>query len=173
MDQFLFIPALEPLLSCCYLCVSKSVEWNFVSDVNVEDRPSRGLRQLLAVIGCGLLAVFAIATWLEPDDRGFGTHERLGFPPCVFRNLTGVNCPHCGMTTCFANVVRGNFRTAWHANPAGIPLVIVFALSIPYCFYIAVSGRWLGTQQPFFWFILFTLAYLTLALITWSLRLLI
>ncbi len=143
-----------------------------MSEVDVENQPSVGLRQLLTGIAFSLLAVFAIAISLEPDGRGYGTHQQLGLPPCTFRELTGVNCPHCGMTTCFANFVRGNMSAAWQANPAGIPLVIMLMLAIPYCLSISVSGRWLGTNRPFFWFIVISLGYLTLSLLVWFFQLL-
>lgn len=140
--------------------------------VDVQNRPSGGIRLLLSLIALGLMTVFAIAVWLEPDGRGFGTHQQLGLPACTFREFAGVNCPHCGMTTCFANVVRGRMAAAWDANPAGIPLVVIFACGIPWCLAVAASGRWLGTQEPFFYFILISLGYLTLSLIVWGLRIL-
>jgi len=116
------------------------------------------------------MTIFVIAIRLEPDERGFGTHQQLGLPPCTFRTFTGVLCPHCGMTTCFTNLVRGNFTAAWTANPAGIPLATAFALGIPWCLAVAVSGRWLGTQEPFKWFVLICLGYLALAVVVWLLR---
>ena len=127
---------------------------------------------MLTAIALGLVTVFVIAIRLKPDGRGFGTHQQLGLPPCTFRELTGVNCPHCGMTTCFANVVRGRMNDAWTANPAGIPLVVIFALGIPWCLYVAVSGRWLMTEEPFHWFIIISIGYLALALVIWGFRIL-
>jgi hypothetical protein len=143
-----------------------------VPQIDAQHQPSRSIRLLLTIIALGLITVFVIAFRLQPDERGFGTHQQLGLPPCTFREFTGVNCPHCGMTTCFANVVRGRFAAAWNANPAGIPLVALFACGIPWCLAVGTSGRWLGTQEPFFYFIVISLGYLTLALLVWGLRIL-
>ncbi len=140
--------------------------------VDVQNRPPRSIRLLLTLFALGLMLVFVIACWLEPDGRGFGTHQQLGLPVCTFRKFTGMNCPHCGMTTCFSNVVRGKMSAAWNANPVGIPLVAIFACGIPWCLAVAASGRWLGTQEPFYWLILISLGYLTLTLIVWGLRIL-
>lgn len=136
---------------------------------NVE-RPPGWLRVLLSVIACGLLGIILVAVWLQPDSRGFGTHEQLGLPPCQFMSATGLPCPHCGMTTSFTNIVRGNFDTAWMANPMGIPLFAAVILSIPWCFATSFTGRWIGTQEPFRWFVGGSIFYLVLALLAWAIR---
>ena len=74
-----------------------------------EYRLARAGRLLLVVWSVILLAGFALAARLEPDPRGFGTHQRLGLPPCTFQSMFNIPCPSCGMTTSFANVVRGRF----------------------------------------------------------------
>lgn len=142
-----------------------------VSTDNVN-RPTGWLRVLLALIACGLLCLFVVALRLEPDPRGFGTHQQLGLPACQFRSLTGLHCPHCGMTTSFSNIVRGRFDAAWQANPLGIPLFTVLALSVPWCLATSVAGRWIGTQEPFRWLVFGTIFYLVLALILWGVRIL-
>ena len=71
---------------------------------------------LLALWGFALLGGFFVAYRLEPDPRGFGTHQRLGLPPCTIRTVFGVPCPSCGMTTSFANLAKGHFVHAARAN---------------------------------------------------------
>jgi hypothetical protein len=46
-------------------------------------------RRLLVGLGAFLLAMLAAAAWLQPDPRGFGTHQQLGLPPCTFQALFG------------------------------------------------------------------------------------
>jgi hypothetical protein len=76
------------------------------------------------LVAIGLLVsactVLAVAAWLKPDARGYGTHTQLGLPPCFFLRLTHLPCPSCGLTTCFAYAVRFQFRKAFLANPFGI-----------------------------------------------------
>ncbi len=87
------------------------------------------------------LAVLVVAARLEPDPRGFGTHDQLGLAPCGYLLLTGSPCVSCGMTTCFANMIRGRVVAAFAANPAGIPLFLL-TLSAPFWFgYALVGGR--------------------------------
>lgn len=40
------------------------------------------------------------------------------FPQCIFRKITGWYCPGCGSGRGFYQLIRGNFRKAWHLNPA-------------------------------------------------------
>ena len=77
--------------------------------------------------GAALLAVvviLALARLLHPDPRGFGTHEHLLLPPCMFLKLTHLPCPFCGMTTGFAHMARGELLAATKCNP-GAPLLFL------------------------------------------------
>src|SRR5262245_30550053 len=77
----------------------------------------RSRRLLLIGFAAGLAVVLGLARWVTPDERGYGTHEQLGLPPCAFRVVTGLPCPSCGMTTSFAYVVRGQVLVAALTNP--------------------------------------------------------
>lgn len=140
------------------------------SKPNDDDRPMRSERILLGLIALGMIGVFAIAVKLKPDPRGFGTHQQLGLPACTFRTFTGYDCPHCGMTTSFSNIVRGNFGAAWAANPVGIPLAITCAVCIPWWLLVSVTGRWLVTREPLSWMLFGALGYVALALCVWVFR---
>lgn len=103
-----------------------------------------GGRWSLVLIGIGLSAGFLLALALEPDPRGYGTHQRLGLPECTFLTLFNRPCPGCGMTTSFSNFVRGRWRDAYESNPAGLLLALVCTASIPWCWWSAYRGRlWL------------------------------
>ena len=91
---------------------------------------------------------FGIASLLNPDPRGFGTHQQLGLPPCTFRFFVGRPCPGCGMTTCFAHIVRGHFVEAARANPAGAVLAAVCVLMIPWSLWSAFRGRLWMVSDP-------------------------
>ena len=108
----------------------------------------RAGRVLLTLWSLFLLTGFAVAGRLEPDPRGFGTHQRLGLPPCSFMDLFAIPCPSCGMTTSFANFMRGRFVQAAHANVAGLLLAVVCAVQIPWCWKSVYSGRLWKITQP-------------------------
>jgi hypothetical protein len=124
----------------------------------------------MGLFAAGMIAVFAVACWLQPDPRGFGTHLQLGLPPCHFKEMTGLRCPHCGMTTSFSHVVRGEFSAAWSANPCGVLLAAVCGLCIPWTATIASTGRWFLTREPFRWLIFGAIGYIFLAFSVWILQ---
>ena len=77
-----------------------------------------------------------IARGLHPAVQGFGTHEQLGLPPCTFFKLTGIPCPSCGMTTCFAHAAKFHFIEAAIAQPCGLLLFFLAVLLIPTSLYL-------------------------------------
>lgn len=104
-------------------------------------------RIALLLLGACLIAGFGLACSLEPDPRGFGTHERLGFPPCTIQVSFGLPCPSCGMTTSFSNFVRGRVVEAAEANLAGLLLAAICAIGVPWSMWSAYCGRlWLVTR---------------------------
>lgn len=107
-----------------------------------------GGRTLLVVWSLLLLGGFILASSLHPDPRGYGTHQRLGLPPCTFRALFGMPCPGCGMTTSFAHFVRGDVPSAIRANAAGCLLATVCCLAIPWCWWSAFRGELWRVAEP-------------------------
>src|SRR5262245_31491696 len=82
--------------------------------MNVPALPlGRMARWGLLAAAAGVIAVLALARWLEPSPLGYGTHRQLGLLPCSFRRITGYPCPSCGMTTAFAWFVRGQLGRSW------------------------------------------------------------
>ena len=112
----------------------------------------------------------AIAMWLTPDPRGFGTHLQLGLPDCGFRSATGINCPHCGLTTSFAWFVRRQWRRSFQANPAGLLLALLAVVLCPWFLTVAVRGRWIGIRSPGLFFVYGFAGWVFLSLILWLLR---
>jgi hypothetical protein len=97
----------------------------------------------LAAAGLVLLGLLATAATLDPEERGFGTHQQLGLPPCSFKIFAGVRCPSCGMTTAWANLMRGRVTKAAAANVGGL-LLGVTALGLgPWALVSGVRGKWL------------------------------
>jgi hypothetical protein len=99
-------------------------------------------------LSLGLLAVFAIACWLDPYDengnpRRMGTHVQAGLPPCTFYTITGVPCPSCGLTTSFALLMRGDLANSLRANGVGTLLALFWLALIPWSIASAVARRYL------------------------------
>lgn len=109
---------------------------------------ARSGRWLLVGWSLFLISGFSLAWSLEPDPRGYGTHQSLGLPPCTMRAFFDIPCPGCGMTTSFSHIVRGNVTQALRANAGGVVLAVVCALQIPWCWWSAARGRLSGVTDP-------------------------
>jgi len=104
------------------------------------------VRGSLIGLALALVAVFAVASWLNPynadgSPRTLATHQQLGLPPCNFYYFTGVPCPSCGMTTSFALLMHGDVKNSLRANAVGTVLAGFGLLLIPWCLASVVSRR--------------------------------
>jgi hypothetical protein len=117
------------------------------------------------------IAVFVFAMRLEPDPRGFGTHQQLGFPPCSFRVLWQIPCPSCGSTTAFAQFVRGHWISAAYANVGAFFLAVVLTASIPWCLVSGWKGQIWKVRDPLWTALLLMIVFMSLTALLWIGRL--
>lgn len=57
--------------------------------------------------------------------------ETIYFLPCIFKGVTDIPCPGCGMTRACLAILQGEFSTAWRYHPfsfllVGLSILIVF-----------------------------------------------
>lgn len=138
-----------------------------------QDGYSLGTRDKVFLAGWSLflLSGFTVAAMLEPNPRGYGTHQGLGLPPCTFRVLLEIPCPSCGMTTSFSNFVRGRMMASGRANIAGLLMAIVCAVQIPWCWLSIVQGRLWRVSQPLKTLLWLLLILCGVSLLQWIVRL--
>ncbi|MBL8848666.1 MAG: DUF2752 domain-containing protein [Planctomycetaceae bacterium] len=130
----------------------------------------RGSRVLLCAWTLFLIAGFGLATRLEPDPRGYGTHQSLGLPPCSFQILFGLKCPSCGSTTSFAHFVRGQWISSIRSNPSAFVLALFCAAMAPWSAYSAWIGRTWRLEEPAKAIVWMLSGIVTLALVQWLVR---
>jgi hypothetical protein len=51
---------------------------------------------------------------------------------CMFRNVTGLECPGCGLSRAFVCIAHGDLVRAWRYNPASWLVFLFVAAQIPY-----------------------------------------
>ena len=81
---------------------------------------------LLAKIFLILLVLAGI--YIRLSGQAF---ETVYFLPCIFKGVTGIPCPGCGMTRAYLAILQGEFSTAWRYHPfsfllIGLIILIVF-----------------------------------------------
>lgn len=109
--------------------------------VSHAPRISPRARLLAAFAAVVVAAPMAIAAWLTPDSRGWGTHEQLGCPPCWLQRATGRRCPSCGMTTAWAHAARGDVPAALESSVGGTLLFAAAASIVVGLVIAAMTGR--------------------------------
>lgn len=102
-------------------------------------------RLFWALAGAVAWGVLLTAAWLQPDARGYGTHQQLGLPPCMFEAFTHIPCPGCGLTTSFAYMAHGRVFSAFGAHLMGPELFLMtlaVALAAPWAVRRALPVLW-------------------------------
>ncbi len=134
------------------------------------DRLSPAGRLVLVALGAVGIALLLMARNLEPDPRGFGTHEQLGLTPCYFQESTGHVCPTCGCTTAWAHALRAEFSQAVRTNLGGTLLCVAVVIGSPWLLLTAAWGRW-SFRRPTVQFLLASsLAWLGVVVLDWLQR---
>ncbi len=86
------------------------------------------LRKVITIYLC-LLLMF-IAYYIINKTTGF-------YIPCIFHELTGLDCPGCGITRCLFNIINLNFKEAFLVNPLVfiyLPFIIAYFLYKSYLY---------------------------------------
>lgn len=117
-----------------------------------------------------ILTGFALAALVDPDPRGFGTHQQFGFPPCSIRVVFGVPCPSCGGTTSVAHFVRGEWLQALRANVAVFSLATVCAAFVPWSWLSVWRGRLVGIRDPLSCLVWMLIGLSLIATLQWLFR---
>lgn len=99
-------------------------------------------RLALTLVAGLLIVLLATAAAIEPEERGYGTHQKLGFGECFVVAQWGVRCPSCGMTTSWARLLDGQIAGAVAANAGGVLLCLLAIVTAPWLLASSYLGRW-------------------------------
>ncbi len=91
-----------------------------------RERQRAGSKPGVPLLCLILLVAGAVLFFFNPVEHGF-------FPPCLFHQLTGLNCPGCGATRAAHALLHLDFATAVRDNA-----LLVCALPL----LAGLAGRW-------------------------------
>ena len=91
-------------------------------------------------IFCAVIMLMLIYGLMDPS--------KSIFPKCIFKMLTGLNCPGCGSQRAVHHMLHGNFSQAFFLNPILMPALAYALLGavLPLLF----PSRWLELKRIFF-----------------------
>jgi len=104
--------------------------------------PHRRILCLLAPLTLGLLFIFALV--VRPLALEYPFLAPFFEQPCVFRNVTGIACPFCGLTRATVAACRGKWLLSMLFHPLGVFLIAGGGLTTLWLTACAVLGRELG-----------------------------
>jgi hypothetical protein len=81
---------------------------------------ARAWRVWLLVGAAGLGMWLILGAWTPPDDPAWTT--------CLFRRVTHLDCPTCGMTRALSLLAHGDLRGSLARHPMAVPLAAEAAL---------------------------------------------
>lgn len=128
------------------------------------------LRIVFFLVALTPLTLLVIAGNLNPEERGLGTHQQLGLPPCSLRLLAGVRCPACGMTTSWSYFARGNWVSSVSTNAGGFLLALLCLAMTVTAAQVVRCGR-LPSPTVQTWLTLAAGGVLAVTLVDWIIRL--
>ena len=103
---------------------------------------------VLGAAAIGIVGLILIGLFLEPDERGYGTHERFGLKPCYPLAVWNFPCPGCGVTTSVARAAHGDLVGSFVTQPFGFFVAMLAVVFIAWAFVGQLRGRdlWIDLQ---------------------------
>jgi Protein of unknown function (DUF2752) len=97
--------------------------WFPASAIPARLAPDDWSRHLAARLAASMLAAVALIAL----PGAMPAVARWTGAACLFRGLTGLPCPGCGITTSLLALGRGDLQASWAANPAGVAVAVLLA----------------------------------------------
>ena len=79
---------------------------------------------LITIAALTIVAIVIAYRYVDP----------IYYPKCLFKLITGWDCPGCGMQRALHELLQGHFCQAWHYNQ-------LFVVAVPYAF-LCVATKW-------------------------------
>lgn len=79
--------------------------------------------RLYLVLFLALLAGYGYLFWMLSIHA-----QHHSFSPCLFKNVTGIACPSCGVTRSVLLLLHGNIKQATLLNPLGLITGLLMAV---------------------------------------------
>lgn len=104
-------------------------------------KPNKGLYWILAILSTAGYAWIGFHLFFEPGPGS-------SFTICLFKNLTGLPCPSCGVTRSLLLLATGDIYAALMINPLGGLVAVLMVITPPWILMDTLTGK--KTLAPLF-----------------------
>jgi hypothetical protein len=89
----------------------------------------------------GLIVFLSGAGYAWLGYQLFGGDDHAHVTLCVFKHMTGVPCPSCGVTRSLLSILHGNIQEALWINPLGLVAAILLTVLPVWALYDGVQRK--------------------------------
>lgn len=133
-----------------------------------------GIKPAYAALVCASILVLSSVLSIDQGQVAVGPHAKPVRMPCLclFKSITGQDCPFCGLTRSLVSIGHRDFRNGWRYNRAGLLVYVLIAYQLIASLVLVLKGRRAGPRtalRP-----MTARAYYALSailLVTWVIRL--
>lgn len=91
----------------------------------------RLLLSIATLLGLAMISASFFLSWLTSRPFIQGTlHQGVFLPVCLFKHLTALPCPSCGLTRAMIQIAQGDVVEAMRYNLLSVPLFITTLLFV-------------------------------------------
>ena len=133
-----------------------------------------GIKPAYAALLCASVLVLCSVLSIDQGQVAVGPHAKSLRMPCVclFKSITGQDCPFCGLTRSLVSIGHLDLRNGWHYNRAGLLVYLLIAYQLISSLVLVLKGHRPGSWTV--WRPVTTRAYYAVSailLVTWIIRL--
>jgi hypothetical protein len=134
-----------------------------------------GIKPAAMVLLCASVLVLCSVLSIDRGQVAVGPYAKSFRMPCLclFKSVTGRDCPFCGLTRSLVSIGHLDLRNGWRYNRAGLLVYLLIAYQLIASSVLVLKGHWAGSGTV--WRPLTTRASYALSailLVTWIIRLL-
>lgn len=123
---------------------------------------------------CSIIIIISYILSIKNNMICLPPFNNLLFPTtCVFKMITGLNCPFCGLTRSFVALSHLQFLTAWELNRAGVFIYLLVLWQLPYRIFCIIIKEAVITRSLSLFNIIGCGLAVTMLAINWILHLLV
>ncbi len=80
--------------------------------------------------------------------------------PCFYKQISGIDCPGCGMQRSFIELLRGNFIASFKMYPALLPVLFTLGLTAAHLYFKFKNGAVFIKYSFIFTISIITISYI-------------